>query len=118
MNIQLKPEQEQIIQTLIATGKYINASEVISKALKLLEEWEKGYEDWVEETRQKVEIAAEQLQRGEGIDGEVVVERLREKICKKSSSKQPEVNRYALQGKVFRYDEPTEPVALEDWEVL
>lgn len=87
MNIQLKPEQEQFIQALIATGKYNNASQVISKALKLLEEWEKGYEDWVEKNRHKVEIAAEQLERGEGIDGEVVVERLREKLRQKSGSK-------------------------------
>lgn len=27
-------------------------------------------------------------------------------------------NPYPLRGKVIRYDDPTEPVALEDWEVL
>ena len=27
-------------------------------------------------------------------------------------------NPYTLRGKVIRYDNPTEPVALEDWEVL
>jgi antitoxin ParD1/3/4 len=80
MNIQLKPEGEQLIQKQIAGGKYENYSEVISKPLKLLDEWEKGYQNWVEETRQKVEVAVEQLDRGEGIDGEVVVERLREKL--------------------------------------
>ncbi|KYC37319.1 CopG family transcriptional regulator [Scytonema hofmannii PCC 7110] len=77
MNIQLKPEEEQFIQIQIARGKYKNPEAVISKALKLLGEWEKGYQNWVEETRQKVEVAAEQLDRGEGIDGEIVVERLR-----------------------------------------
>ena len=29
-----------------------------------------------------------------------------------------EANLYPLRGKVVRYDDPTEPVALEDWEVL
>ncbi|GAA6616289.1 type II toxin-antitoxin system ParD family antitoxin [Scytonema sp. NUACC26] len=82
MNIQLKPEEEQFIQIQIAGGKYENPEAVISKALKLLREWEKGYQNWVEETRKKVEVAAEQLDRGEGIDGEVVVERLREKLRK------------------------------------
>ncbi|MGF1673114.1 MAG: type II toxin-antitoxin system ParD family antitoxin [Rivularia sp. (in: cyanobacteria)] len=82
MNIQLKPEEEQFIQAQIARGKYENPEEVISKALKLLDESEKGYQKWVEETRQKVEVAVEQLERGEGIDGEVVVERLREKLRK------------------------------------
>ncbi|RUT06606.1 hypothetical protein DSM106972_028630 [Dulcicalothrix desertica PCC 7102] len=55
---------------------------VVSKALKLLDEWEKGYQNWVEEARHKVEVAAEQLDRGEGIDGEVVVARLRDKLRK------------------------------------
>jgi antitoxin ParD1/3/4 len=82
MNIRLKPEDEQFIQTQIARGKYENPEDVISKALKLLDEWEKGYQNWVEETRQKVEVAALALDRGEGIDGEVVVERLREKLRK------------------------------------
>jgi hypothetical protein len=27
-------------------------------------------------------------------------------------------NLYPLRGKVIRYDDPTEPVALEDWEYL
>ncbi|MCL1466693.1 hypothetical protein [Argonema galeatum] len=30
----------------------------------------------------------------------------------------PESNPYPLRGTVIRYDDPTEPVALEDWEVL
>ncbi|MBD2447546.1 type II toxin-antitoxin system ParD family antitoxin [Nostoc sp. FACHB-152] len=80
MNIQLKPELEQIIEAQIATGRYSNPEEVISKALKLLLEWEQGYQQWVEETRQKVEVAIEQLDRGEGIEGEVVIERLRSKL--------------------------------------
>ncbi|MBL1203521.1 MAG: hypothetical protein FWK04_31745 [Nostoc sp. GBBB01] len=31
---------------------------------------------------------------------------------------QPETNLYPLRGQVIRYDDPTEPVALSDWEVL
>jgi antitoxin ParD1/3/4 len=82
MNIQIKPELEQIIQAQIAIGRYANPEEVISKALKLLLEWEKGYQQWVEETREKVEFALEQLDRGEGVDGEGVVEQLRDKLRK------------------------------------
>ena len=54
MNIRLKPEDEQLIQGQIAQGKYQNPEDVISKALKLLEESEKEYQEWVAETRQKV----------------------------------------------------------------
>jgi antitoxin ParD1/3/4 len=80
MNIQIKPELEQIIQAQIATGRYTNPEDVISKALKLLLEWDKGYQNWVEETREKVDVAIEQLDRGEGIDGEVVISQLRDKL--------------------------------------
>ena len=80
MNIRLRPEDEQFIQVQIAQGKYENPEEVISKALQLLKERENDYQKWVEETRQKIEVAAEQLEKGEGVDGEVVVERLREKL--------------------------------------
>jgi antitoxin ParD1/3/4 len=80
MNIQIKPELEQIIQAQIATGRYINPEDVISKALKLLLEWDKGYQNWVEETREKVDVAIEQLDRGEGINGEVVISQLRDKL--------------------------------------
>ncbi|GAA6623667.1 type II toxin-antitoxin system ParD family antitoxin [Scytonema sp. NUACC26] len=82
MNIQLKAEYEQFIQTRIATGRYENAEDVIAKALKLLEEWEKGYQEWEEETRKKVAIGLAQIERGEVLDGEVVMKRLEEKLQK------------------------------------
>jgi antitoxin ParD1/3/4 len=80
MNIQIKPELEQIIEAQIATGRYTNPEDVISKALKLLLEWDKGYQNWVEETREKVDVAIEQLDRGEGIDGDIVISQLRDKL--------------------------------------
>jgi len=82
MNIQIQPELEQIIEAQIATGRYANPEEVISKALNLLLQWEKGYQLWVAQTREKVDVAIEQLDRGEGIDGEVVIEQLRDKLRK------------------------------------
>ncbi|WP_427159826.1 ribbon-helix-helix domain-containing protein [Aliinostoc sp. HNIBRCY26] len=82
MNIQIQPELEKIIQDQIATGRYANAEDVISKALKLLLEWEKGYQDWVDETRDKVNVAIEQLDRGEGMEGDIVIENMREKLRK------------------------------------
>jgi hypothetical protein len=35
-----------------------------------------------------------------------------------ASPNQPETDLYPLRGKVVRYEDPTSPVALEDWEVL
>lgn len=80
MSIQLKPEIQEMIKSHIDTGIYTDANDVVIKALKLLTEWEEGYKQWEEEVRKKVEIAAEQLDRGEGIDLNIVVARLREKL--------------------------------------
>jgi antitoxin ParD1/3/4 len=82
MNINLKPEEEQFIQAKLKTGKYETAYQVIVEALQLLEERDKHYEKWVEETREKVAIGIAQLDRGEGIDGEIAIAILREKLRK------------------------------------
>ncbi|MBD2207557.1 type II toxin-antitoxin system ParD family antitoxin [Calothrix sp. FACHB-1219] len=82
MNITLKPEIEQFIQAQLATGRYANAEEVISKALKLLEKQDKEYQEWVEETRQKVDVAIAELERGEGLDGETVVMQILDRFQK------------------------------------
>jgi len=82
MNITLKAEIEQFIQAQLATGRYVNAEEVISKALKLLEKQDKEYQEWVEETRQKVDVAIAELERGEGLDGETVVMQILDRFQK------------------------------------
>ncbi|QLE48817.1 type II toxin-antitoxin system ParD family antitoxin [Nostoc sp. C057] len=82
MNIQLKTEYEQFIQTRIATGRYENAEDVIAKALKLLEEWEKGYQEWEEETQKKIAVGLASIERRDVIDSEVVMARLSEKLRK------------------------------------
>ncbi|HAA28914.1 MAG TPA: type II toxin-antitoxin system ParD family antitoxin [Cyanobacteria bacterium UBA8553] len=80
MNISLTPEQEQFIQEKINSGKYETADELITEAFRLLEERDKHYEKWVEETRKKVAVGIAQLDRGEGIDGEEVFQELLEEI--------------------------------------
>jgi len=75
MPITLKPEQEQFIQTQLATGRYTNATEVIAEALQLLEK-RNHYDRWVEELGNKIDIAAAELDRGEGIDGEIAINQL------------------------------------------
>ena len=79
MTIALQPEQEQFIEAQLATGRYTSATEVIGEALRLLEK-RNQYDHWVEEIRTQIDIAAEQLDRGEGIDGETVVAQLRAKL--------------------------------------
>jgi antitoxin ParD1/3/4 len=80
MSIALTPTQEQLLDRLVRTGRYGSAAEVLSAALQLLEEQERHYEQWLEETRRKVQVGIDELECGEGLDGEVVIERLREKL--------------------------------------
>jgi antitoxin ParD1/3/4 len=82
MKIALKPEEEQLIQEKLKSGKYATAYEIIVEALRLLDERDKQYEKWVEEVREKVAIGMAQLDGGEGIDGEVVIASLRDKLKK------------------------------------
>ena len=76
MNITLKPEQQRFIQAKLSSGKYATVDEVITEALQLLEQRDKHYQQWVEETREKVQVGIAQLERGEGIDGEEVFREL------------------------------------------
>lgn len=80
MNITLKTEQAELIQQKLNSGKYNNAEEVIAEALQLLYQRDREYETWVEETRGKVDVAIDELRRGEGIDGDVVIAQLKEKL--------------------------------------
>ncbi|NET61137.1 MAG: type II toxin-antitoxin system ParD family antitoxin, partial [Symploca sp. SIO2E6] len=69
MNIILNPKLENLIQQQITSGKSTSIDNVLEEALALLEK-RNQYEQWVEEIGQKIDIAAQQLERGEGIDGE------------------------------------------------
>ena len=80
MNITLSPEQEKFIQSQIARGKYTNIQQVIDSALKLLEKQDQNYEQWLDETLQKVKVGLEQLERGDKVDGEVVIAQLEAKF--------------------------------------
>lgn len=76
MNITLKPEQEALIHSKLQSGYYQTVDDVIQAALELLDEQDKADEQWVIETRAKVDEGIASLERGEGIDGETFVNQL------------------------------------------
>ena len=80
MSIALKIEQEQFIKKKLNSGKYSSADEVIFEAFRLLEERDQHYEQWLQDTRQKVAEGLAQLDRGEGLDSELVIARLKERV--------------------------------------
>jgi antitoxin ParD1/3/4 len=54
--------------------------EVIDTAFRLLKKLQGEYEQWIKETRDKVNVGIAQLDRGEGLDGEAVVARILERF--------------------------------------
>jgi antitoxin ParD1/3/4 len=76
MTIALQPEQEQFIQSQLATGQYADAAAVIAAALQLLEH-RNQYDRWAEEVGAKIDVAAAELDRGEGVDGEMAISKAR-----------------------------------------
>lgn len=88
LTVSITPQQEKFIQSQIESGRYPSADEMIFMALELLEESiyledsdnKRRYEKWVEETKKKIAIGIEQLDRGESIDGEEFFKELLEEI--------------------------------------
>ena len=88
MSITLNTAQEKIVAELIATGSFNTADEVLQTALQLLERERQSYRSWVATTREQVKEGIESLdsakptlrERGEGVDGETVVNELLAKL--------------------------------------
>jgi antitoxin ParD1/3/4 len=81
MNISLTLEQEKFLQEKLKSGRYETVEQAIAQALQLLEERDRALDERrLEELRQKIASANEQIARGQLTDGEVVFERFREKI--------------------------------------
>ena len=79
MSMTLKPEQEQVIQNLLATGKFNNADEIIDTALHLLAE-NYSYQQWTQEVRELITEAHTASQHTPPIDGETFVASLLERF--------------------------------------
>jgi antitoxin ParD1/3/4 len=80
MNVALQPEQEQFVRSQIDKGRFKSADEAVLQAFKLLEEKYKDYESWIEDTRQKVDVAVVELDRSEGFELDLVIDSLEERL--------------------------------------
>ncbi len=80
MPTSLTSSQEALLQRLVDAGRFQNASEALETALRLLEEEEQHYQKWLIETKRKLTIGIDELDRGEGLNGEAFIERLQAKI--------------------------------------
>jgi antitoxin ParD1/3/4 len=82
MAIVLTPEYERFIQSQIDAGQFSNPEEAIDTAFRLLEKQSAEYVRWVNEVREKVDIA-----RGEVLDLKTVVNDILERFCQARESR-------------------------------
>ena len=82
MSIDLKPEQQRVIDLAVGSGAYQNPGEVLDQALEIIRE-QLELEDWMLEQRASVKAHIEQgfaqAERGELIDGDVAIAMLRKR---------------------------------------
>lgn len=80
--IDLKPEQQRVIDLAVRSSAYQNPGEVLDQAFEIIRE-QLHLEDWALEEREAVaahiETGFAQAERGELIDGDRAVEMLRQR---------------------------------------
>ena len=82
MVIDLKPEQQQVIDLAVGSGAYRNAGEVLDQAIEIIRA-QLASEDWMLDQRDAVArhiaVGFAQAERGESVDAEVALEILRKR---------------------------------------
>ncbi len=87
MTIDLKPEQQRVIDLAMRSGAYQNAGEVLDQAFEIIRE-QLSLEDWM--LSQREEVAAHiatgfaQAERGELLDEDDALEMLRKRRAARS----------------------------------
>jgi antitoxin ParD1/3/4 len=78
MNVELKPEDEQLIQKRLRSGGFEDVQEVIHRALQAQDAEEAWLELHKTEVREKIERAITEFDQGGGIPASEVRQRLQE----------------------------------------
>lgn len=86
LNISITPEQSSFVSEAVDSGRYLSSSEVVREALRDLQlRWEIRKRQ-IEKLNEMVNVGAEQIKRGDVIDGDVAMRQLQEKIDRYKAS--------------------------------
>ena len=84
MNILLTIDQTDFVQTQLETGQFSSPEEVIAIALEMMASSRETHDPvWLEETRLKVRVGLDDIARGDVLDGEMVIDRLQQRLAQK-----------------------------------
>jgi antitoxin ParD1/3/4 len=89
MNVSLTPELERLVQEKVKSGRYLSASEVVREGLRLLEERDRLYQARLAELQKEITLGVEEAERGELVDGEVVMQEIYEEL-RQAEAAQPQ----------------------------
>jgi antitoxin ParD1/3/4 len=82
MNVSLTPELERWVTQKVEDGRYESASEVVREGLRLLQAREEEHAARLEALRRDVGVGLEELNRGEGLNGEEVFDQVLARIAR------------------------------------
>ena len=85
MTVTLTPEQEKFIAEQLKSGYYRSAEDIIAQGLGILQAQEVFIDRNAFELREKIAISADQIRRGEVVDGRKAIQALREKLRKREA---------------------------------
>ena len=77
MNVSLTPQLEELVNRKVASGLYNSASEVVREGLRLLDEQDAIRRLRIAELRKKIASGIRQAERGEVIESDALIKRLR-----------------------------------------
>jgi antitoxin ParD1/3/4 len=86
MNISLTEELEELVQRKVESGRYTSASEVVRAGLRLLEQEDELRETRLAAVRAEVQAGIGQAERGELVDGEEAMARVKKRAAAKKRS--------------------------------
>ena len=78
MNVQLSPDAIQFVEELVASGQFESAEAAVAAGVRLLKSQQ--------QLRAEIQKGVEELDAGQGIDGDVVFSKLRERAKKAMES--------------------------------
>ncbi|HEU4561583.1 MAG TPA: hypothetical protein VFS20_27405 [Longimicrobium sp.] len=81
MSLNIPPEFERAIRERVESGAYKSVEDVFAARLKALDEWEDVQRAKFETLRAEIQVGIEQLDRGEGVDGEEALQRIRARFA-------------------------------------